>query len=133
MNNYYSLLLKPKFERHSRFLNAFEGLKYGNIEPSTYIPYKHYESKSLNPKTEEEARMYDLMAIWFMINEMNIYLDTHPDDEEALHLLNDSIQKYDDLKVEFSMKYYPLCLTIGDFTKKPFKWTCKWPWEGDVK
>ena len=77
--------------------------------------------------------MFDLMAIWFMINEMNIYLDTHPEDEEALTLLNDAIQKYDDLKVEFSMKYYPLCLTIGDYSKKPFKWINKWPWEGDKK
>ena len=117
--------------RKNKFLNSFEGLMYGNIEPATYIPYKDYKSSPLKPKDEQEAKLFDLMAVWFTINEMNLYLDTHPNDSEALELLMESIKKYDDLKVDYVLTYQPLCLSLGDFSKSPFVWLKKWPWEGD--
>ena len=133
MQSYYNYLKQPELLRKSKFLNSHEALKYGNIEPSTYIPYKDYQVQSLKPKDEQESKLFDLMAVWFTINEMNLYLDTHPKDPEAIELLMESIKKYDDLKVEYVLKYHPLCLTLGDYTKTPFVWLDKWPWEGDYK
>ena len=133
MQNYYNYLKQPELLRKSKFINSQEALKYGNIEPATYVPYKNYQAKALKPKNEQEALLFDLMAVWFTINEMNLYLDTHPTDNEAIELLTESIKKYDDLKVEYVLKYHPLCLTLGDYSKSPFAWIDTWPWEGDYK
>ena len=97
MQSYYNYLKQPQMLRKNKFLNAQEGLVYGNIEPATYVPYKDYKSASLKPRNEQEAKMFDLMAVWFAVNEMNLYLDTHPNDAEALELLTENIKKYDDI------------------------------------
>lgn len=133
MQSYYNYLKQPQLMRKSKFLDSHEALKYGNIEPATYVPYKDYQAEALKPKNEQEAKLFDLMAVWFTINEMNLYLDTHPQDQEAIELLTESIKKYDDLKVEYVLKYHPLCLTLGDYSKIPFVWIDKWPWEVDYK
>ena len=133
MQSYFNYLKQPQMIRKNRFLNSHEALIYGNIEPATYIPYKDYKPAPLTAKSEKEAKYFELMALWFTINEMNLYLDTHPKDDEALDLLMQSIKKYDDLKVEYVLKYHPICLTLGDFSKSPFVWLDKWPWEGTDK
>ena len=57
MQSYYNYLKQPQMMRKNKFLNSYEGLMYGNIEPATYIPYKDYKSTSLQPKNEQEAKL----------------------------------------------------------------------------
>ena len=44
MQSYYNYLKQPQLMRKSKFLDSHEALKYGNIEPATYVPYKDYQA-----------------------------------------------------------------------------------------
>lgn len=117
------------FYRKSKFLLPKEAFEYGNIEAAKYIPYRNFKVKGLEPKTEKQSKLYELMALSFMVTELDLYLDTHCDDLEAIGLFNEYIKKYDDLKVDYVSKFGPICLTMGDYMKDKFVWLHGWPWE----
>ena len=50
----------------------------------------------------------EIQAIDFVIVELNLYLDTHPDDFEAIKQFNDTTEKSMLLKIEFEKKFGPL-------------------------
>lgn len=141
MQNFYNYFSYPRYQstqmmsktRDIKFLKPSEALMYGNIQKDEYIPYKNYQPKKLNPKTEKNFKMYELMELGFTVTELGLYLDTHPNDNEALKLLAENIKAYDDAKVSYVMKYGPICLTMGDYQKAPYQWLSGWPWEGSNK
>ena len=49
-----------------------------------------------------------IMALNFAINDLALYLDTHPSDKEALRLFNETRDKYYKKVVDFEKMYYPL-------------------------
>ena len=56
----------------------------------------------------------EIQAIDFVIVELNLYLDTHPDDFEAIKQFNDNAEKSMKLKIEFEKKFGPL-MNFGYF------------------
>ena len=67
----------------------------------------------------------------FAMNEANLFLDTHPFDQEALTYF----QKHRDLRVEavkeYAKYYAPLCIDYAVCDKTPWSWVNEpWPWEG---
>ena len=69
--------------------------------------------------------MRDFMALRFAMLELHLYLDTHPDDEEKLCLLNSYKEKYPTALMEFESKYGPLSAATGSgcsWFKTPFPW-----------
>lgn len=57
----------------------------------------------------------------FAINDLTLYLDTHPDDEDALELFGSLQEKRSDALQEFAESYYPL--TVDSITE-----TGEWTW-----
>ena len=83
---------------------------------------------NIRPKSDREAKLYNVMCYSFAINDMNLYLDVHPDDRRALALLKELIMEEDKAKKEYIMSYGPLkvCDTKGD----KFSWIDgPWSWE----
>ena len=68
----------------------------------------------------------------FALNDLNLYLDTHPQDSEALmyfHSLDDNYQK---LRVEYAHRFGPLNFTQVT-SDNYYTWiSTPWPWEGGV-
>ncbi len=67
----------------------------------------------------------------FAVNEANLFLDTHPFDQEAL----DYFQKYRALRVdairEYDKYFAPLIIDHTESDKIPWSWVSEpWPWEG---
>ena len=67
----------------------------------------------------------------FAMNEANLYLDTHPYDNEALAYF----QKYRELRVEavkdYAKYYAPLAIDYAVCDQTPWSWVNEpWPWEG---
>lgn len=141
MQNYYNYFSTPRYQKlpvvqkptTSKFLCPVEALTVGNIHPNEYIPYKNYQPAVLNPTSEKEVKMFELMALGFEVTDLNLYLDMHPNDIDGLKLLSETIKMYDDKKLDYVAKYGPICLTMGDYEKAPFKWLSCWPWEGSSK
>lgn len=70
----------------------------------------------------------EIMEICFCLTDINLYLDTHPNDERAVALHNTFSKKYKELINMYSMKYGPL--TNYDLSKYPWEYTnSPWPWE----
>ena len=85
-------------------------------------------SKKMPP--EFYSLLEEIQAIDFVIVELNLYLDTHPDDYEAIKQFNDHAEKSMKLKLEFEKKFGPLMNFGYSFSNYPFNWIdTPWPWQ----
>ena len=85
-------------------------------------------SKNLPPEYYE--MLEEIQAIDFVIVELNLYLNTHPDDHEAIRQFNDFTEKSMLLKIEFEKKFGPLMNFGRSFSNYPFNWgDTPWPWQ----
>lgn len=110
------------------FLSAKEGFLRGNIFKNEYKPYKNLTFVNIKPKNDREAKLFNVMCYTHAITDMNLYLDVHPEDRNALNYLKELINEEEKAKREYIMSYGPLnvCDTKGD----KFEWIdSPWPWE----
>ncbi len=82
--------------------------------------------------TSREELLQKVMEYKFAVNDMALYLDTHPCNEQALKCHNEFVSKFKKAKEEYEEKYGPLCIeTEVDSWEK---WVYdKWPWEREVR
>lgn len=79
--------------------------------------------------SDREMLLRRLSSAQFAAWEVRMYLDTHPDDTEAINTLHKYTQKTALLMKEFESKYGPIEAqnSLGD---KRFQWVNNpWPWE----
>ena len=110
------------------FLSAKEGFLRGNMFKNEYKPYKNLTYINIKPKNDREAKLFNVMQYAHAITDMNLYLDTHPEDRNALRFLKELIKEEEVAKKEYIMKYGPL--TVCDVNGNNFDWIdSPWPWE----
>ncbi|UOF89263.1 spore coat protein CotJB [Fodinisporobacter ferrooxydans] len=79
---------------------------------------------------EYYQKLEDIQAIDFVLVELTLYLDTHPDDTQALQQFNAYVQHSKMLKQEFESLYGPLQQYGNSYTGYPWSWNEQpWPWE----
>ncbi|WHP43770.1 spore coat protein CotJB [Lysinibacillus capsici] len=72
--------------------------------------------------------MEEIQAIDFVIAELNLYLDTHPNNFDAIQQFNENTEKSMILKVNFEQKFRPLMNFGISNSVYPFKWVdTPWP------
>lgn len=77
---------------------------------------------------ERDKMMWDLAAVQFAAIDLNLYLDTHCDDNRALECYQEFVCEYNRLKKEYERCYGPLTATAN--TQDNWQWICDpWPWE----
>lgn len=82
-----------------------------------------------NFRKEELMRL--IMENKFAINDLALYLDTHPCDNNALKKHNEFVKRYKEYKEVYEKKYGPLCI---ETEMDSWQWVeDMWPWEGDVR
>lgn len=65
----------------------------------------------------------------FAVDEAKLFLDTHPDDKEALEYFNHYNKTRKHAVAEYSACFGPLVVEEAD-CEKEFQWATKpWPWE----
>ena len=79
--------------------------------------------------TEREKLLKKISATQFAAWELNIFLDTHPNNSEALASFKRYKKQAEELKREYAMNYGPL--TAGDvYGDTRFTWVNDpWPWD----
>ena len=107
--------------------NPYEGFLKGNAFRNQYIPYKNYKVAKVNINSEQEEMLFNISEYAFMMHEMNLYLDVHPNDKEALDKFNEYRNKSNELITKYERKYGPLLVTNSD-NNTSFNWVNKWPW-----
>ncbi|SOB99620.1 spore coat protein JB [Ureibacillus xyleni] len=72
----------------------------------------------------------EIQAIDFVIVELNLYLNTHPNDLEAIKQFNECSKKSMQLKVEFEKKFGPLMNFGRSYANYPWDLDdTPWPWQ----
>jgi len=82
------------------------------------------EEENLN----KNELMRKIMEYKFAINDMALFLDTHPCNENALMKHNDAVKKYQEYKEKYETIYGPL--SIDTEINSWENWVYDpWPWE----
>jgi spore coat protein JB len=74
----------------------------------------------------KEKLLLRVSSAGFAMHELRLFLDTHPDNKEALEMLEKYQSKYTALKKEYEEQYGPLSLNginSDEWLKDP------WPWD----
>ena len=102
-----------------------EALLQGTLFPGLDLPFRK-ELHSRFPKVNEA--LLDLMALDFAIDELGLYLTTHPDDRQALELYWSYIRLGREGRTKYEESNGPLLQT--DITEGSFRWLDDpWPWD----
>lgn len=121
-------------------------LKEGTLFPCLNLPFYKAEEGDSNLKstsiasspeeTQRESLMSKLSAISFAINDLTLYLDTHPDCPKGLPLFKELLQKRLELLTEYADQYYPLTqisMITGNKDCNCYGWgEGPAPWEGGL-
>lgn len=83
-------------------------------------------------KSEKQAMLLrKIQEMEFVAVELNLYLDTHPCDQDALNDFNCAVESLAKLKVKYEAEYGPL-LNFGfsSTSREGWQWVQgPWPWE----
>lgn len=117
-----------------------QALKVGTIFPNLNKPFFAAESlpgesvpnaagRDTAQKNQEQQERENLMAkiqaVSFVLDDLALYLDTHPNESAPAEMRNNLIQERKKLLQDFSTRFYPLTRDcIGFWTEGPM------PWEG---
>ncbi|MDI3538598.1 MAG: spore coat protein [Bacillota bacterium] len=79
---------------------------------------------------EQAQLLTQIMALEFTAVDLNLYLDTHPDDQRALMDYNSTVQELAILKDQYQRRYGPLTNFGYAPSQYPWAWVNDpWPWE----
>lgn len=118
----YIPMQEPNPVRFSRM----EALQTGTLFPGLDLPFK----AAIQAKTKlANTALVELMALDFATKELNLYLDTHANDQEVLQLYWSYLKLAKEGREKYQKMYGPL--TSTDLTPEDgFAWLRDpWPWE----
>lgn len=119
-------------------------LMEGTIFPCLNLPFYKAPAKDCKCNTKSgtsnvsqknrEEMMTHLAAISFAINDLTLYLDTHPNCPNGTTLFYQLLEQRLNLLSEFTGKFYPLTQTsmiTGNYDQNQYGWSeGPMPWEG---
>ncbi len=116
------------FNRTVNILSPMEGFLRGNMFQDEYEPYKNLTYFKLVGRDEQERLLYQVMALSFAVNDLNLYLDLHPDDKEVLALFKKYVNEEEMKCQEYVKKYGPL--EVSEVNGSKFNWiNSPWTWD----
>lgn len=117
----------------TKFVNPEEGFLKGNLQAGTYIPYKNMPVLMPKIDNEKDALLEQVQTYSFAAHDVNLFLDTHPEDKEAIELFNRYNTEADRLTKQYVSKYGPVTIVENEgLNKYPWAWEQKpWPWNNN--
>ena len=108
-----------------------EGFLRGNLFNNLYDPYKNYKYGMLNPTNKKEEILFNILMYKFALKELNLYLDTHPNNTQMINIYNQYLSEEKKLCQEYEKKYGPLTTDSQNLDNNSWDWIkSPWPWEG---
>jgi hypothetical protein len=106
-----------------------EGFIYGNMFKNEYDSYKNYKPVKLESNTEVGRLLLKIYQYDFAINDLSLYLDLHPEDEDVYKTFKNYVEeqrKYVDI---YEKKFGPL--ELDDTNYNSYIWyEGPWPFVG---
>ncbi len=113
----------------TNLVSTTEGFIRGNMFEKEYEKYKDYKYKMPKTCSEKTAHLYKIMELSFAINDLNLWLDIHPNDEKIFLCLKECLSKLASTEKEYVEKYGPIEIEQNCGEKN--KWLGSWPWEAE--
>ena len=129
--NFYSPFYTPHYSRHTKpsLFEPQEAIMLGNLFKDLYMSYQGFSNYCLQPENERQQFLLELQMYNFVAHEINLYLDTHPDDEKMIQLYQEYVQKGQQAQDAFEKKFGILYVQNTQ-DHVPFEWLeGPWPWE----
>jgi len=115
----------PMQEDNPKRYDNREALIQGTLFPGLNLPF-HAELQSRFPAVNQA--LSELMALDFAIDELGLYLTTHPDDGQTLELYRNYIRLGQEGRQKYEAVYGPLYQT--EITEGGYQWLKDpWPWD----
>lgn len=110
--------------------NPYEGFIRGNMFPSLYDPYKNEKPYQIQPMNEQADMLTNIDALDFATIDLDLYLDTNPNDKKAIELFNQYRKQKEELLKQYENQYGPIVLSSDALNTYPWAWDNRpWPWE----
>jgi len=115
----------PMQQRNPKRYDQTDALSNGTLFPSLNLPFHLKTEPSSLPNS---SPLTELQALEFVVLELGLYLDTHPDDEEAFSLFRQYVAMEKAAKTAYESKYGPL-FRSSTATNSEYNWLDgPWPW-----
>ena len=91
------------------------------------------QNQDMQQKRMNQKELYEwIMMLGFCAVDMMLYLDTHPDDEEALNYFNQCTALYNAAKQSYQ-EQFGLLNAFSEQERSSWDWnTAPMPWEGGM-
>ncbi|MFD1039505.1 spore coat protein CotJB [Virgibacillus byunsanensis] len=74
--------------------------------------------------------MEEIQSVDFVLVELTLYLDTHPNDYDAIEQFNLFSKQSKDLRIRFEKSFGPLMQFGKSYSNYPWDWgNAPWPWQ----
>lgn len=104
---------------------AAKALVRGTLYPGLDLPFQNM----VNQQEQSRTALHLLQAMNFAVSELGLYLDTHPDDEDATALFNQYVERYADALQQYEQQYGSTTQFGAALTGR-YEWLHDpWPWE----
>ena len=74
--------------------------------------------------------LYEIQQVDFALVDLDLYLNTHPMDQQAIIQYNELAQRSQILRKNFEAQYGPITHFGGSLSPSPWSWSSTpWPWQ----
>lgn len=82
-------------------------------------------------KTGRKELLREINEASFAVDDVKLFMDTHPCDEEAMNYFQECSQRRSELMKKYSKMYGPLTVDYADMScMEQWNWICEpWPWQ----
>lgn len=110
--------------------DAYSGFIRGNMFPDLYNQYKISRPFDIQPMNEQAQLLTYVDAYTFGKIDLNLYLDTHPNDRAMIELFNQYRVECENAVKEYEKRFGPLTIDSEATLAYPWSWNqSPWPWE----
>lgn len=115
--------------KQDNILDPYQGFIRGNMFSNLYDGYKNYKIYNVNSTNERENLINQWQQYNFALVDLNLYLDTHPNDTNAIKLYNNYNNILKQISKKYESMYGPLTVN-SDNNQNNWIWiNSPWPWE----
>jgi len=112
-----------------KLFDSTEGFLYGNMFKNEYDAYKNYKPLIITANDEKSKLLLEIYELDFAMNDLSLYLDLHPDNDEVYKLFKGYADKLNMLVKKYEELYGPMELCSTDYSK--YQWVySKLPFKG---
>ncbi len=120
-----AVALVPRQTSCEPHYNSNQALQRGTLFPGLDLPFMNVVNKGELDGTP----LGEIMALDFVCAELNLYLDTHKQDQQAFELLKSMLNLYSEAKSRYIKTYGPICIDDLRYSHE-YNWLCDpWPWD----